>query len=497
MAIDRKDGKPCEDFGDHGSVNIKRGMGDFIKGYYRLSSAPAIVNGKVIFGGWVADNQHVGEPSGVIRAFDAVTGQFIWAWDMDNPDRHTEPPEGETYSKSTPNSWGPIAGDNTLGLVYIPLGNSTPDYWGGLRSPASEKYTSSIVAIDVNTGEPRWHYQTAHHDVWDYDIASQSSLVDLPINGETVPALVQPTKRGQLFLFDRRDGKLLAKVEERPVPQGPAEGDWLSPTQPFSAELPAFDETVWSEQSMWGMTPIDQLWCRIKFRGARYEGPFTPPGTGTSITYPSYQGGSDWGSVSVDPERRVVIVNWSRLANYTRLIPRVEADKMGVAINKDGVLHSMGLPEPQMGTPFALTTKTFLSPLNIPCTEPPFGKITAVSLDTRKTVWEKPLGTSRDNGPLGIPMHVPLPMGVPNTGGSITTKSGLVFIGATQEQAIRAFDIRNGRKLWESRLPAGGQATPMTFISPKTGKQYVVIAAGGNYAIQTKTGDYIMAYTLP
>jgi membrane-bound PQQ-dependent dehydrogenase (glucose/quinate/shikimate family) len=497
MAVDRHDGTPCRDFGDNGAVDLKKGLGPFIKGFWRVSSAPAIVRGKVVFGGWVADNQELGEPSGVIRAYDAVTGKFAWAWDMDNPDRHTEPPEGETYSKGTPNSWGPLSGDDTLGLVYLPIGNATPDYWGGLRSPASEKYASSVVALDVETGALRWSYQTVHHDLWDYDVCSQPTLVDLPIDGETVPALIQPTKRGEVFLLDRRDGKLLAKVEERPVPQGAAQGDFLSPTQPFSTEMPSFDRTLWSEKTMWGMTPLDQLWCRVKFREARYDGPFTPPGPHPTMTFPSYQGGSDWGSVAVDPERRLMVVNWSRIANYTQLIPRAVADAMGVHVNKDGALHSLGLPEPQEGTPFALTTKAFLSPLMVPCTEPPFGKITVVNLDKRQTVWERPLGTTRDNGPFGLASHIPLPMGVPNTGGAVTTKSGLIFIAAAQENAIRAFDIRDGRKLWEARLPAGGQATPMTFVSPKTGKQYVVIAAGGNYAIGTKMGDYIVAYALP
>jgi membrane-bound PQQ-dependent dehydrogenase (glucose/quinate/shikimate family) len=497
IAVDRIDGKLCQDFGTNGEVDAKKGLGPYIRGYWRINSAPVIVHGKAIIGGWVADNEEVGEPSGVIRAYDAVTGKFVWAWDMEKPGVHTELPEGETYTKGTPNSWPPLSGDEALGLAFIPMGNATPDYWGGERTPLEEKFSSAIVALDVETGEPRWSYQTTHHDLWDYDIASQPTAVDLPINGETVPALMVPTKRGQTFMLDRRDGKLLAKVEERPVPQGPAEGDWLSPTQPFSTEIPAFDETVWSERTMWGMTPLDQLWCRIKFREARYEGPFTPPGPHPTITYPSYQGGSDWGSVAVDPERRLMVVNWTRLPNYTKLIPRKVADAMGVHVDPNGAMHTMGLPEPQMGTPFALSTKAFLSPLDIPCSEPPFGKITVVNLDTRKTVWERPLGTTRDNGPFGIASHIPLPMGVPNTGGAVTTKSGVIFIAAAQENAIRAFDIRDGRKLWESRLPAGGQATPMTFISPKTGKQYVVIAVGGNFAISTKMGDYVIAYTLP
>ena len=192
-----------------------------------------------------------------------------------------------------------------------------------------------------------------------------------------------------------------------------------------------------------------------------------------------------------------MVVNWNRTANITRLIPRAEADAMGVKVLPNGELQGIGQPVPQAGTPFAAATAPFWSPLKIPCTEPPFGKIAVVDLDQRKVIWQRPLGTSRDSGPLGQPTYLPLPMGVPNMGGSVTTKSGLVFISATQEHTIRAFDIHDGRKLWSARLPAGGQATPMTFISPRTGRQYVVIAAGGHYAMMSKMGDDVVAYALP
>jgi quinoprotein glucose dehydrogenase len=496
MAIDASTGQPCADFGVNGSVDLKQGMGDVLPGYYYVSSAPLIVKGKVIIGGWVFDGQYVGEPSGVIRAFDVVTGKFIWAWDMDRPDASGEPPAGQFYSRGTPNVWGTMSGDEQLGLVYLPMGNSTPDYWGAHRSPASEKYASSVTALDVETGKPRWTFQTVHHDVWDYDVSAQPTLIDLPVGGKMVPALIQATKQGQVYLLDRTNGKPLANVEEKRVPQGPLPGDWLAPTQPFSTGLPSFDATVLTERHMWGLTPIDQLWCRIKFKEARYEGPFTPPGVKASITYPSYLGGINWGGVSIDPDRRLLVVNWSRMANYTSTVGRKEADKMGVTISKDGGAH-VGVPVAQMGTPFALFTGAFMSPLDVPCTEPPFGKITVVDLDTRKTLWERPLGTGADSGPLGLRSHVALPMGVPNTGGSITTRSGLVFIGATQERAFRAFDIKTGKLLWRAPLPAGGHATPITYVSKKSGRQFVVIAAGGSAPLYSGYGDYVMAFALP
>jgi len=494
MAVDSRSGELCPGFGNNGSVDLKSGMGPVNKGYYYVSSAPAIVRGNVILGGWVLDGQYVGEPPGVIRAFDAVTGRFAWALDIDHPDFHGEPPAGQTYSLGTANSWGPISGDEALGLVYLPTGNATPDYWGGHRSAGSEKYSSSVLAVDATSGAIRWSFQTSHHDLWDYDVAGQPTLIDLQIDGKTVPALVQSTKRGQMFLLNRVDGTQLATVEEHPVPQGPAPGDFLSPTQPFSTGLPAFDNTVLSEHTMWGTTPLDQLWCRIKFREARYEGPMTPPGLRPTITYPSYLGGIDWGGVSVDPERHLLVVNWNRVANYTRLVPRSEAPN--VKPSESGGIH-VGEPVPQIGTPFALFTAAFLSPLGIPCTEPPFGKIGVVDLESRKMVWERPLGTSRDSGPFDMSSHIPLEMGVPNTGGSMTTRAGLIFIGATQERAIRAFDIHSGKMLWWAPLPAGGHASPMTYISSKSGRQFVVIAAGGNAPLHSGVGDYVIAFALP
>ena len=497
LAIDADSGQPCSTFGNNGSVDLKQGFGPIIKGYYYTTSAPTIVRGKVVLGGWVTDGQYVGEPSGVIRAFDATTGKFAWAWDMDRPHDHDEPAPGETYSPGTANSWAPMSGDEQLGMVYVPTGNSTPDYWGAHRSKGSEQFGTSVVALDIETGEARWSFQIVHHDVWDYDVSPQPTLMDIPVGGAIVPALLQTSKSGQFFMLDRRTGKPLRRVEERPVPQGPAKGDWLSPTQPFSPGLPAFDNRVLTPQSMWGLTPLDQLWCRIKFSQARYDGMFTPPGyPRPTITYPSYLGGVNWGGISVDPERKLAIVNWSRMANYTTMVTRAEANRMGYKRSLNGGAH-VGEPVPQEGTPFALLTGPFLSPLNVPCTEPPFGKIGVVDLKTGKMRWQRPLGTAAGSGPFGIQSHLPIPMGVPNTGGSVTTRSGLTFIAATQERAMRAFDVNSGKLVWHVPLPAGGHATPMTYISKKSGRQFVVIAAGGNAPLSSGAGDYVMAFALP
>lgn len=494
LALDAESGRPCAGFGAKGAVDLKLGMGDARNGYYYVSSAPEVIADNIIVGGWVLDGQHVGEPSGVIRAYNARTGKLAWAWDMGRPDGRGLPPPGQTYSRGTPNSWAPISGDEALGLVYLPMGNSTPDYWGAHRSATSERYASSIVALDARTGAVRWSFQTVHHDLWDYDVPAQPTLVDLPVAGRIVPALLQPTKRGELFLLDRRNGRPLAPVKERNVAQGAARGDWTSPTQPFSTGMPSLSEIELNERTMWGATPLDQLWCRIKFRQARYDGPMTPPGLKPTITYPGYLGGMNWGGASVDPDRHLAVVNWNRVANYTRLVPRAEAGAIQPSIT--GGAHA-GDPVPQIGTPFALLTAAFLSPLGIPCTEPPFGMIGVVDLTRRKMLWQQPLGSAADSGPLGYRSHLPLWMGVPNQGGALVTRSGLIFIAASQNRAIWAFELSTGRKLWEARLPAGGHATPMTYVSPKSGRQFIVLAAGGNASLQSGSGDYVMGFALP
>ncbi len=278
FALDAKTGARCQSFGDNGEVSLLPGMGEVKPGFYYVTSPLTIARGLAIVGGWVTDNVEVGEPSGVIRAFDATTGKFVWAWDMGRPDINTEPPEGEWYTRGTPNMWSMSAYDDELGLVYVPLGNATPDYFGGHRTPEMEEYTAAIVALDITNGSVRWHFRTVHHDIWDYDLPSQPALVDIPqSDGSVIPAVAQATKRSEIFLLDRRNGKPVAEVEERPVPQGAVAGDFTAPTQPFSS-LPHFRDDL-SEAKMWGITPFDQMWCRIEFKKLRYEGHFTPPST--------------------------------------------------------------------------------------------------------------------------------------------------------------------------------------------------------------------------
>lgn len=287
-------------------------------------------------------------------------------------------------------------------------------------------------------------------------------------------------------------------MKELPAPQENAvPEEHLAATQPYSVGMPAFDgyQFPFNENSMWGVTPFDEMMCRIKFKEARFNGPMTNPGTDHYITMPGSLGGVNWGSVSVDPERKLMIVNWSRVAMYNRLIPRAEADALGLKPDIGAGADVAG-GVPQAGTPYAADISPFMSILGAPCLNPPYGLVTAVDLNTRKVVWSKRLDTTRDSGLFGIKTHLPIPMGTPNLGGSLTTRGGLVFISGGQELSLRAMDLRTGNVLWRGRLPAGGQATPMTYISPQSGDQFVVMAAGGHNLMLTQPGDSIVAYRL-
>lgn len=492
IAIDAKTGKRCTDFGKSGDVDLKAGMGNVDPGYYMQTSGPSIIeNGMVIIAGWVFDNMSVGEPSGVVRAFSALDGSLIWAWDLGNPAITKEPPAGQTYTLGTPNVWTFPAFDEALGLLYLPTGNATPDYWGGERTKAADEYNSSIVAVDYHTGKEKWKFQTTHHDLWDYDVPSQPALFDVPDgNGGRIPALIQTTKRGEIFMLDRRTGTPIAEVQEKPVPTtGVAKGDYVSPTQPYSVGMPSIRNPNLTEADMWGMTMFDQLLCRISFRKLEYQGDFTPPSTKQTIQYPSNYGGMNWGSVAIDESKGYLILNDMRLAMAPQLFEKkLPSDEEAGEDPKTGYA-------PQRGTPFGVTTNVFMSKLGIPCNMPPYGTITAIDLGSRKIVWQRPLGTTKDSGPLGIKVKMPMQVGLPTLSGPLATGGNLIFYAGTQDYYLRAFDTLTGKEVWKSRLPVGSQATPMTYISPKTGIQYIVLTASGARS-QPDRGDYIIAYRL-
>jgi quinoprotein glucose dehydrogenase len=510
IAVDATTGAPCADFGRNGEANLKIGLGQkdslnaqpapMIPGTASITATSVIVQGVIVTGQEVLDGQRRWAPSGVIRGYDAVTGQLRFAWDVNRPDVTKDPPAGGYYSFGTPNSWTASVGDEKLGLVYVPMGNSAGDYYTSLRSDAENKVNSAIVALDVKTGKPRWVFQTVHKDVWDYDIGSQPSLVEFPTAHGTVPALLVPSKQGEIYILDRATGRSLQTVEERPVPQGGVEPAQRSPTQPYST-YHTLAQADLTERSMWGLSPIDQMMCRIQFRRARYEGRYTPPELNRpNIQWPGYNGGSDWGSVAIDPRRGVIIANYNDTANSDMLVTRQEADRQGLFPAGDpraAASHSSAEGAGAMtGTPFAILVNAgWAMPTGVLCTQPPYGGIRAIDLASGKTIWDRPLGTARANGPFGIPSLMPFNIGTPNNGGAVITRSGLIFIAAATDNLIRAIDMRTGKTVWSHVLPGGGQANPM--IYEHNGKEYLVIMAGGHHFMKTPQSDALVAYALP
>lgn len=483
-AVDAATGQPCARFGTGGAVDLHAGLGtNFRPSDTYSTSGPVVVGNVAVIGGLVLDNQNIDMPSGVVRAFDVTTGALRWAFDMGRPTEAGAPGPRERFTPSTPNAWAPFAADLALSLVYVPMGNPSPDFFGGLRRPVDERFGSAIVALQVSDGRPRWVFQTVHHDLWDYDVPSQPSLVDLRVNGRTVRALVQPTKHGDLFVLDRATGKPLLPVRERPVPSGSIERNY-SPTQPTSAI--ALGGSPLRERDMWGLTPLDQLACRLRFRAMDYEGDYTPPSTRPTLVFPGITGAMNWGGASVDPATGTAVINTTHIATVVQLTPRA-AVTTAIANGKWQPL--------MVGTPYAVHQAPFMGPLGVPCNQPPWGMLTRVDLHTGRTIWSRRLGTGRDSGPLAMPFGLPLTVGVPSVGGSLTTAGGLVFIGATLDRYVRAFDQRTGAEVWRWRVPAGAQATPMTYMAK--GRQYIVISVGGHALLGTKQGDMTYAFALP
>ncbi|MBI1340961.1 membrane-bound PQQ-dependent dehydrogenase, glucose/quinate/shikimate family [bacterium] len=493
IAVDSRTGRACTSFGRDGSVNLKAGMGELRKDEYFITSPPIIAGDVVATSGWVTDNVKTEQASGVVRAFDAITGAYAWGWDMGRPNDTGQPIEGETFTRGTPNVWSIMSYDPALNLIYAPTGNGTPDYFGAHRTPEMEQYASSVVAIDADTGVPRWSFQTVHHDVWDWDVPSQPVLVDIPRpDGSIVPAVIQPTKRAEVFVLDRRDGTPIFPIEERPVPQDPVEGDWLSPTQPFTADFLNFRNPM-GESRMWGATPLDQLWCRIAFRKLRWDGHFTPPGLEPALFYPGNAGGFNWGSVSVDAERGLLIAAPMIMANTFELITR---DEIAAGRRASG----------QLGTPYGSTTTPFMNPFTqMPCAEPPYSRVSVVDLKTGQQLWNKPLGSARDSGPFGIRSHLNALVGTPLQAGPLTTKGGLIFHGGTMDRTLRAIDVATGKTVWRADLPANAQATPMSYRAPKSGRQIVVVTVSIPPSVYPRRpptvepdpeGGYLIAYAL-
>ncbi|MGE6440666.1 membrane-bound PQQ-dependent dehydrogenase, glucose/quinate/shikimate family [Psychrobacter sp. NPDC078409] len=485
-ALDPSTGQRCQDFGDDGALDLMHNMPFNQAGYYYSTSPPVIAGDTIIVAGAVNDNYDVNSPSGVIRAYDVNTGELLWNWDSGDPD-NTAPFDvndpTQTYKTSSPNSWSVATADEELGLAYFPMGNRTPDQLGSYRNAAEEKYATSVVALDIETGEARWVQQFVHHDLWDMDTPAQPTLLDLDTADGVQPALVVPTKQGDVYVLNRATGEPIVPIKERPAPQGYLiAGEHAAPTQPYSGL--SFEPEPLTEKDMWGASLVDQMMCRIEFNQLNYDGRYTPPSTNGSLVYPGNFGTFNWGGIAVDPENGVMFGMPTYLAFTSKLIPR---DTLGDAETNKG---EQGINANE-GADYAVELGPFLSPLGVPCQQPPWGTIAGADLATGDIAYQRKNGTVQDLSPIPIKLE----LGVPGIGGPIITKGGVAFLSAATENNFRAYDLKNGDVLWNVRIPAGGQATPMTYLNSK-GEQMVVLVAGGHGSVGTTIGDYVLAYKL-
>lgn len=490
IALDGRTGRPCRDFGNGGKVNLNEGVRKGSTGNYLVTSPPAIYRNIVIVGSAIGDNGGVEMQRGIVRAFDARSGKQLWAWDPiptsgDEAARRGWQPKSAQRTGAA-NAWSVLSVDAGRGLVFVPTGSASPDFFGGERT-GDNLYANSLVALHAETGALAWHRQLVHHDVWDYDVPAQPMLIDIDRDNKSIPAVVQATKTGMLFVFDRETGEPVFEVVERPVPQSDVAGEVTSPTQPFAATPPLASHAAVTPEDAWGLTFYDRGKCRDLISRYRSEGIFTPPSLQGTILSPGFAGGVNWGSTAFDSERQLVIAAVNHVPMVVTLVPR---DQFDTARRSDSWPDSEFAA--QTGTPYGMRRELLASPFGLPCTAPPWGTLAAVDLRRNAIRWQVMLGSTRDMTPWFIPSPT---LGMPNMGGPIVTDGGLAFIGAAMDNYLRAFDVDTGRELWKGRLPAGGQATPMSY--QVNGRQFVVIAAGGHGGLDTKQGDYVVAFALP
>lgn len=489
VALDALTGEPCLEFGNEGEVDLNVGSRPKWPGNYLITSPPAVFENLVITGSAVGDNGAVDLEYGIVRALDARTGDVVWAWDPiprsgDDPAAAGWQPD-QLQQTGAANAWSILSVDPELGYVFVPTGSASPDFYGGERL-GDNRHANSIVALDARTGELVWARQLVHHDVWDYDVPAQPTLANVERNGELIPAVVQITKMGMIFVFDRRTGEPVFPIEERAVPQSAVTGEELSKTQPFSSLPPLVSHAPLTEEHAFGLIGIDRWHCQRQIRQYRSEGIYTPPSLEGTVMTPAWTGGGNWGGVAFDPERQIVVTNVMDVPGVIQLLPRDKFDRQ-----RENPDHPDSQYTAQRGTPYGMRREMLTSFLGAPCSAPPWGSLVAMDLRSGELKWKVPLGTTEDFAPWPFNDI----QGVPNIGGAIATSTGLVFIGAAIDDYLRAFDIETGTELWKGRLPAGGQATPMTY--ELDGRQYVVIAAGGHGGAGSTLGDYLVAFSLP
>jgi quinoprotein glucose dehydrogenase len=492
IALDAATGALCQNFGQEGQVDLTRDVRLTEPGQYQVTSPPAVIGDLLIVGSSIGDNRGVEVERGVVRAYDTRTGRLRWSWDpiplrANDPARKTWEEKGAIKTGAA-NAWSLISTDTERDLVFVPTSSPSPDFYGGERK-GSNLYANSVVALRASTGEVVWHFQVVHHDLWDYDVAAQPMLITIKRDGRDIPAVAVGTKMGHIFVLHRETGKPLFPVEERPVPQSDVPGEEASPTQPFPVLPPPIVPNKLTPDDAWGLTPADREWCRERIKALRSEGIFTPPSFQGTLMFPGNVGGVNWGGMSYDVKRGLLMTSTNRLASVVRIIPREDLDKAKASGENNRLQGEFG----RLTDKYSVYREPLLAPSGAPCNWPPWGALTAIDLATGAVRWEVPLGT--------VPQLSSVPKssewGSINLGGPIVTGGGLVFIAAAMDTYLRAFDVETGKELWKGQLPASAQATPMTYQVSEKGKQFVVIAAGGHGKLRTKMGDYVVAYTLP
>ena len=496
IALDARTGHPCEEFGERGTVSLRRGLRNTpaYEEEYELTSPPAVVNGLIVTGSAIADNGRTSAASGEVRAYDARTGALQWSWDP-VPRDSTDPAWSSwrgllAHGTGAANAWSVLAADSARDLVFVPTGSASPDYYGGERL-GDNHYANSIVALRASTGKVVWHFQAVHHDLWDYDVASPPALVTITHEGRRVDVVLQATKTGQLFVLDRETGKPVFPVEERPVPQSTLYGERTSPTQPFNTVIPPLSPQRLDSTESLGVTPASREACLAQIRPLRNEGIFTPPSLQGTLAVPSNVGGAHWGGLTFDPVRQIAVVPVNRIAAMVQLIPLDQVDTTEMQHNKS----RLGDQYTRMhGTPYVMRRRILMSSEGMPCGPTPWGSLVAIDLATGARAWDVPLGDAAFLRPEAQSTSTTR-LGLPNLGGPIATAGGIVFIGATPDHVLRAFDVQTGRQLWQGPLPGGARATPMTYQVTPGGRQFVVVAVGGGE--HWGKGDYVVAFALP